>query len=88
MAEKKESVAFMTPNQIGDIHNPTVGHFWLILLPPISILGCIGNVVSIWILLRKPFKSNIIYAYFLSLALTDFFYLVITTFILIISITK
>ena len=78
----------MTPNHIGEIHNPSVGSVWLYLLPIISILGSIGNVISILILLRKPFKRNIIYAYFLSLSLTDFFYLLITTFMLFVAISK
>ena len=81
-------VGFMTPNHIGEIHNPSVGSVWLYLLPIISILGSIGNVISILILLRKPFKRNIIYAYFLSLSLTDFFYLLITTFMLFVAISK
>ena len=73
---------------VGDVHTASYDSFFYIILPLFSTLGVIGNVISILILLRRPFQSSILYAYFLSLSVTDFLYLLLTLVHLIISLMK
>ena len=46
-----------------------------VFLPIISIMGMIGNLISVLILQRKPFKTNILFAYLQCLSTVDFIYL-------------
>ena len=55
-------------------HNPT----YCTMVPLICSLGLIGNFISINILARKPFRTNILFAYLQSLSVVDFMFLLIT----------
>ena len=55
-------------------HNPT----YCVMVPLISSFGMIGNFISIFILARKPFRTNILFAYLQCLSIVDFMFLLIT----------
>lgn len=58
---------------------------YTLILPLVSFVGALGNVISILVLLRKPFRQNILYSYFLSLSLSDFLYLISNFYYMIVS---
>jgi hypothetical protein len=51
---------------------------YITLVPLVAAIGILGNLTSILILSRKPFRINILFAYLKSLAIVDFFYLAFT----------
>ena len=48
------------------------------ILPFITSIGMVGNLISIAILSRKPFRTNVLFAYLQCLSFMDFMYLLVT----------